>query len=634
MANELIQYKGELYGTGLMLPENRVSGYKLFMDAKPMLTREQVNKIISDPTRKSGRKRFGPDWIGNQRHLGACFPPGTLIRMGDGSQKPIEEVRLLDEVLTAEGNVRRVIRTMVRPHVDNVYRVCIWGHRHLRCTGEHPILTKRGYVAAESLTKDDWVAIPKYAPRRVSVIEPYKYIKQPVGVKKQKCMTQAVGSVTQQIPGKSAVTIVRSALPDLVELDYEFGYLIGVFLAEGCLNNSKIDFTFHVKESDTLAQKVVDTWASRFGVTANKVIRSNKCEVKVYGSLWCKFFAEMCATGSGRKRLHPDLASAPLECLRGIIEGWQAGDGLGDKDRRGGVTVSHSLAMNMYDIATVLGYQPTVETLQVKINPKHNIKSRQLRYVVAWPTYEKPDPVHSKREQDDKYVWRKIAKLETEEYAGNVFNLEVEGDHSYVAESIGVHNCNGFACAYAAARARVRRGLKRKVLSGFALYSAINGGVDRGSQLKDGMDWMQRHGTPEAYAGEQPEFRWGRIPQSQKDTMADNVMLECYAMETELELAVASALGFDCVVAVHASNRWSTLDSDGISLESNGVGNHAVLVDDVILSSTGEWLFDMANSWNTTWGQQGRAYQTWRRHFQQTIRYHQFFAIRSTVDGK
>ena len=193
--------------------------------------------------------------------------------------------------------------------------------------------------------------------------------------------------------------------------------------------------------------------------------------------------------------------------------------------------------------------------------------------------------------------------------------------------------CNGFACAFAAARARVRRGLPRRMLSGFALYSAINGGVDRGSLLVDGMNWMMRHGVPNMVANEQPEFRWNRIPQSQKDTQKDNIMLECYALETELELAVANALGYDCVVAVHASNRWSSIDSNGISGESHGPGNHAVLVDDVVLSSSGEWLFDMANSWNTSWGQQGRSYQTWRRHFSSTIRNHQFFAIRSTVDG-
>lgn len=198
---------------------------------------------------------------------------------------------------------------------------------------------------------------------------------------------------------------------------------------------------------------------------------------------------------------------------------------------------------------------------------------------------------------------------------------------------LNVGSCNGHACAGAGMRARVRRGLSRRWLSGWALYSAISGGVDRGSQLKDGMDWMMRHGIPAKIAGEQPEYRWSRIPQSQKDTMKFNIMLECYALEGELDLAVACALGYDCVVAVHASNVWGRLDSDGISSESNGVGNHAVLVDDVVLSSSGEWLFDMNNSWGTSWGQQGRAYQTWRRHFQSTIRYHQFFAIRSTIDG-
>ena len=198
---------------------------------------------------------------------------------------------------------------------------------------------------------------------------------------------------------------------------------------------------------------------------------------------------------------------------------------------------------------------------------------------------------------------------------------------------LNLGSCNGHAGAGAGMRARVRRGLPRKWLSGWGLYSAINGGVDRGSLLVDGMNWMMKHGIPEKIAGERPEFRWNRIPQSQKDTMKNNIMLECYAIETELELAVASALGYDCVVAVHASNRWSSLDSSGISGESHGPGNHAVLVDDVILSPGGEWLFDMQNSWGTSWGQQGRSYQTWRRHFSSTIRNHQFFAIRSTVDG-
>lgn len=205
------------------------------------------------------------------------------------------------------------------------------------------------------------------------------------------------------------------------------------------------------------------------------------------------------------------------------------------------------------------------------------------------------------------------------------------GDWVMNQKSLGA--CNGFACAGAGARARVRRGLTHRMLSGFAMYAAINGGVDRGSLLKDGMEWMTTRGIPAAIANERPEYLWGRIPQSQKNTMKDNIMLECYALEEELDLAVASALGYDCVVAVHASNAWSRLDSSGVSGESAGKGNHAVLVDDVILSPSGEYLFDMCNSWDVTWGQEGRSYQTWNRHFRYTIKYHQFFAIRSTIDG-
>lgn len=43
----------------------------------------------------------------DQGSLGSCFPPGTLVRMSDGSERPIEDVRLLERVLTAEGGSGR-----------------------------------------------------------------------------------------------------------------------------------------------------------------------------------------------------------------------------------------------------------------------------------------------------------------------------------------------------------------------------------------------------------------------------------------------------------------------------------------------------------------------------------------------
>jgi hypothetical protein len=104
-------------------------------------------------------------WTGgvvlDQGQEGSCFPPGTFVRMADGSQKAIEDVRTLDEVITAEGNTGTVLQTMAR-RADELVVVKLSGHLPIRCTPEHPFLTDRGYVAASKLTPVDLVAITKH----------------------------------------------------------------------------------------------------------------------------------------------------------------------------------------------------------------------------------------------------------------------------------------------------------------------------------------------------------------------------------------------------------------------------------------------------------------------------------------
>src|SRR4051812_16707333 len=100
----------------------------------------------------------------NQGEEGACLKPGTLIRMADGSHKAIEDVRLLDRVVTAEGRAGAVLATFVHFHADGMVKVGLTGHRHLALTGNHPVLTARGYVRADDLRLGDEVALTRYLP--------------------------------------------------------------------------------------------------------------------------------------------------------------------------------------------------------------------------------------------------------------------------------------------------------------------------------------------------------------------------------------------------------------------------------------------------------------------------------------
>jgi intein/homing endonuclease len=42
----------------------------------------------------------------------------------------------------------------------------------------------------------------------------------------------------------------------------------------------------------------------------------------------------------------------------------------------------------------------------------------------------------------DGFVWRTVRDLDIKNYVGPVFNLEVEGSHSYLADWYSVHNCD------------------------------------------------------------------------------------------------------------------------------------------------------------------------------------------------
>lgn len=107
----------------------------------------------------------GREYRLNGQHT--CFPAGTAIRMADGSQKAIEKITVTDSVLTAENRVRSVRQIHSYEHKGELARIRLWGHGHLKCTPDHKILTKRGYIEACRLNPDDWVKIPRYAPPRV-----------------------------------------------------------------------------------------------------------------------------------------------------------------------------------------------------------------------------------------------------------------------------------------------------------------------------------------------------------------------------------------------------------------------------------------------------------------------------------
>ena len=194
-------------------------------------------------------------------------------------------------------------------------------------------------------------------------------------------------------------------------------------------------------------------------------------------------------------------------------------------------------------------------------------------------------------------------------------------------------SCNGFAGAAALSRSRVRRGLSRVDLSGAYLYSLINGGRDQGSMLDDGMEAIQKTGiAPESLVA------WDQIYPRQYDKAKADAeagkykAFEAYAVKTLPGLWTALAAGWDCVVAVHAGNNFMRVGVDGVVGVDNGPGNHAVAADGVFYSDRlGQLVACGVNSWGVRYGVEGRMGMV-EAHFRQTMQWHSFYAVRSTID--
>lgn len=382
------------------------------------------------PPTPTADKVWGIDFQLDQGNTGHCFPAGTLIRMGDGSHKRIEDVRVFDHVLSAEGHVRQVTQTMGRFYEGDLVGVRARGlGTGLTCTPEHPFLTARGYIRADSLRMNDRLATPFRAGEdHPAMLDVVSLVGERVF---RRAETQGI-SVRRHhgVAGRAATETIVSPLPTTIELTPEFGRLLGLYLAEGTLGGSYTGFCFGLHEADTLVSETVELLESVLGVQGRIQWRrqNNVAVVKIGGVHWGRFFAAVGGIGANGKRLLPEIAAGTSEYRDAVLHGWLDGDGYDRRGTRVGVTVSKQLALDMFAIARDLGYRAALRPAEPR--------DRQKAYYL--------EIGDDKQGAQD---FRKLTDLTRHAFAGRVYNIEVEDDHSYVAEGFGVHNCVGFGYA-------------------------------------------------------------------------------------------------------------------------------------------------------------------------------------------
>lgn len=366
-----------------------------------------------------------------------CVAEGQLV-LTEYGHVPIEEVAVGTRVLTHQGRWRPVTYVWDRGEQD-VVKVVGEGHPGLIVTPDHPILARKARRASK----------PRDGHKGKKLLEA-EWLKP-------SHWEWNDGSGQMNANWGSPARIEATDLPPAMEPAYASGrqnlvvdqwseawmWLYGLYVAEGsCYIDApekglthRVRWSVHPDEVDAVTlqlDKVGLKWSASVAGTAVNISVTSKPV-----TLWLREAAGVLAHN---KRLAPWVFGLPEHLRRAVFEGLMFGDAHYRNGRWSYTTVSRSLAVEVRLLGLSLGESSSVIMPKLRVNQTIQGRAVNTRqpYVVDFL------PLHGQRKPHtqiiDGVAWSPVKKVIPAGRA-RVYDLEVEEDHSFVVESLSVHNC-------------------------------------------------------------------------------------------------------------------------------------------------------------------------------------------------
>lgn len=394
-------------------------------------------------------------------HCFGCFLPGTLIKTERGFH-PIEKIQLGQKVLTHKGRympalqtlrtykgkiidfkVRKsnqtlsltpdhkvfVIKTKHCPYKSRKTRICQWNCKKKGCPQFYKDY-KIEKLPASELSKDDFLLYPiNQRIKDVEIVDLEKYYTR---------RESNFGPDINEIPTK-------------IRVDEKFLKLIGYYIAQGSSHRAYIRFSLGDHEK-SFAKEIKTLIRDLFGIKTSIHKRKGGrtgLEISACNSKLSNIFENLCGKGTENKHIPFELQYLPPEKQKIILDAIWKGDrtqGEVPKCKRKRYykvigTTSLILAEQLRDILLRLKITPGFYSQEEKVDKKgvHHKKSFQIEwqenYILHF-TYFYKDP-----ENNVLYWALPIKEIKKRYFEGDVYNLTVAKDHSYVATNFVVGNC-------------------------------------------------------------------------------------------------------------------------------------------------------------------------------------------------
>jgi DNA-directed RNA polymerase beta' subunit len=173
-------------------------------------------------------------------------------------------------------------------------------------------------------------------------------------------------------------------IPENIELDYNFGYLLGAYASEGCMTK----FQVSISNNDSEYFKPILELCEKWNITTKIYKHENKCQegwtsqdLRIYNTILCRILEKFCGKLSHNKFVSDKIIFSNKECLLGFLDAYIGGDGTINKKDKSIImaSVSKDLLMDVQQMLNILGiYSFITKPSKVESNNRGSKDIKQL----------------------------------------------------------------------------------------------------------------------------------------------------------------------------------------------------------------------------------------------------------------
>ena len=398
------------------------------------------------------------------REFFTCMVAGTPV-MTQRGHKPVEDVSVGDLVLTRSGEFKPVLGTTITPVSEEVVSVRPRFGQPVTMTARHRVWVRRDGVEQWIEAKDirgqqdgvaDQVYVPVPAPDSrpgVTVLNLWDHL--------DRDSWRSFGDVIVDPPNKSRGVRGNTAAgiaklmsecgygPDdifsgsgykrqahprhhLFTVTDDFLWFLGVVIGDGNATPDKgtVKIIFNAHEVD-FAERAAKVWYQITGRDAIIKHVGNQIDVHCHDWMWTHVLRDMTYRPDKSRRLpfwFTDLSPTQAQALY---------QGLSDSD---GYTNESGLCFTQSDRYLIEDAAFLVRSFGV-IPRVYNLGCHPTSFSRKNQYSLRPARHSSYFEKEDDGYWVTVWKTGRESYTGNVYDLTVQDDHSFVVSGFSVHNC-------------------------------------------------------------------------------------------------------------------------------------------------------------------------------------------------